>query len=78
MANTPRSFAVVFTEKETGNIEVTGENRGFAGWELINLLGEKMFDIYNQCVDRDNFEHKRILHTEDGDTVEIKEKSNDN
>lgn len=76
MANEPRSFTVTFTEVGD-TINAVSENHGFEAWELMNLLTEKMLDVYNQVVCHQNFEYERVYKDEDGNWIKVKEKNND-
>ena len=54
-----------------GEITMEATNDGFSAHELIGLLELKKMDIVEQCVNPQNFIHRRKFKDQDGEWVEV-------
>ena len=54
-----------------GEITMEVTNEGFTAVELIGLLELKKMDIVEQCVNPQNFIHRRKFKDKDGEWVEV-------
>jgi hypothetical protein len=58
-----------------GEITMEASNDGFTAPELIGLLELKKMDIVEQCINPQNFIHRRRYKDKDGEWVEVKKGS---
>ena len=57
-----------------GGITMEATNEGFTPSELIGLLELKKMDIVEQCINPQNFIHRRRFKDEGGEWVEVEKK----
>lgn len=58
-----------------GEIRMEASNDGFTAPELIGLLELKKMDIVEQCINPQNFIHRRRYKDKDGEWVEVEKGS---